>query len=213
MRVRRRPDAADVRSAWLIVKLVSPRGLYWLALLLCAGCDRVFGLDRDVDAGLPIDGNFDASLAMCPPEYQPVPGAETRYLFVPTLRMWPEAQADCADDSPDSITHLVEFTDHVELEAVRTAVPFPSSWNAWTGYARDTGSNPYVFFASTGPVLPLGSPVWAPMEPDGPVSVSEETVTFFNYEHAVADGPPTLEAAYICECDGRPVTRTFAVLP
>jgi hypothetical protein len=181
--------------------------------VLCAGCDTVFQLERDLDAFVPPDASVDASLAGCPASYQAVPGGETRYLFVPGASKWLGAQADCADDSSPSITHLVEFTDDAEVTAVQTAAPFLTPWTAWTGYARDTGSNPYVFYATTGPLLPLTSTAWAGGEPDGPASQSEETATFFGHNFRVVDGPANFDIPAICECDGRPVTRTFQVLP
>ena len=142
-----------------------------------------------------------------------MPGGETLYLFVPARTLWSVAQADCADDSSPSITHLVEFTDADEVRAVQAGAPFPSPWEAWTGYARDTGSNPYTFFATTGPLLPLDSTAWAGMEPDGSTIAGEETVTFFGHNFYIADAPPTFANLAICECDGRLVTETFRVLP
>lgn len=189
---------------------VTARWWMWFAVVLGTGCDRVFQLDRDIDAGDPAD----ASLGACPSEYQPVPGGETLYLFVPAGKIWSDAQADCADDSSPSITHLVEFTDDVEVDAVQRAVPFGAPWGAWAGYARDTGSNPTVFFATTGPLLPLASTAWAGNEPDGFTVPGEETVTFFGDNFRIADGPATLVGiGHVCECDGRPVTRTFMVTP
>ncbi len=172
-----------------------------LALASLTGCDAVFDLELPAaDAALA-----DANLDLCPPSYAPVQGGATRYRFILDKHDWVLAQADCADDSSPPITHLVELDDLAELGAVRDAFPAPDPWEAHTGYARDTTGDPFVFHATTGTLLPLGSPLWAGMEPNG----GDEDATFFGHNFNLADAPWAISRFYICECDGRPVTRTF----
>lgn len=191
------------------------RGL-WFTLVLSTGCDRVFGLELR-DAGLRsevrTDAPLDASLELCPPSYQSVTGGETRYRFPQRQTTWNDAQDDCADDSAPSITHLIELGTVGELVAIQTVFPVTAAWQAWTGYARDQRSDPYLFFSTTGLTFGLSEPSWAPGEPNADTQFGEETATFFSDDHEIYDGLSAGVIYFICECDGRLVTRTFDLLP
>ncbi|MCX5747229.1 MAG: C-type lectin domain-containing protein [Proteobacteria bacterium] len=181
----------------------------WMLLVLAPGCDRVFGLTElspPVDAATS-DANLDANLDNCPSGYAPIVGGATRYRFVTELQNWEFAHDDCANDTSVAITHLVEFDDQAELDAVRAAFPVLAPWEAWVGYARDLAGDPHVFHGTTGVLLPLGSPVWAGGEPDN--SAGDEVVTFFGNNFDVVDGPRPTPYRYVCECDGVAGDRVF----
>lgn len=182
-----------------------------VALLFVAGCDRVFGLQ-------PLTATADATVEECPADYAPIGNSTSRYRFGATPTRWPFADVDCRADTQTAITHLVVFDDVAEIAAVRSAVPLEPPWSLLVGYARDTGSDPYVFRAVTGGVLDRTSPLWADGEPNGdPNSVPpapEETVVYIAHATDLFDAPVdwiTGPNPYFCECDGIRATEVFSV--
>ena len=80
------------------------------------------------------------------------------------------------------------------------------------GYARDTGSDPTQFYAVTGEAVPLTVPPWNANEPNnGGGTGTEETTVWFSFYDDLVDSPYFAEQAYACECDHRPVTKTFTL--
>jgi hypothetical protein len=166
-----------------------------------AGCDQLFQLQHiEPDAAL-----------MCPTDYVELAGQKTRYRYIPTPQPWQKANDDCNNDL-DGKTHLVVFGDRDEILAVRTLVTDVMYYNVHVGYARNTaaaGGDPMVFYAVTGETLDYESPqwgLWNPAEPNNFGGI--ETIVFIEHDKTLMDGEPTRNQQYICECDGRPATKT-----
>jgi hypothetical protein len=198
-----RDNAAVTTRSWLL-SLVG----------ICSGCDEVWSIDRvppPVDAAPPIDtAPIDATV--CPGNYVTIPGQATKYRYGTPDRLWDEAAIDCNNDNPGT-THLVTFDDLDELVAVRTIVAHPIPYNLHVGYARDTvaaGGNDRVFYAVTGETLDLSSQLWDLWQQGEPNNyMMIETIVFIEHDKTLMDGEPSRSQFYVCECDGRPATRTF----
>lgn len=169
-------------------------------LVALAGCDQVFGLERDT---IP-----------CPPEYRAVAGGMYRFVYEPAE--WLIADAKCRSHATGA-THLVVFDDLLEQQAVLAAVDLPAPWEVAVGYGRDAQSDRRTFYAVTGEVLLEESPLWAVNEPDGPLVDTngkeiEESIVLSSNFLSLFDAPPKFGIdGYICECDGRAATEAFDV--
>lgn len=158
-----------------------------------AGCDEVF-LDR-------------SPLEDCPADYTRFAGEATRHRVVAVETTWPNAQADCVDDTPHAITHLAVIDSFTEIDSIRTVAPLDLI--LWVGYARNLTDDPATFFAVTGEPLPSTSAQWAGNEPN---NFGGDETTVVLEDRGLNDTPPTRQHAYVCECDGRG-SRAFAVAP
>ena len=163
----------------------------WVVLVLCSGCDLIF-LDRNV-------------LTDCPDTYTNVAKERTLYRLVvaPTAK-WLDAQADCVDDSPKPITHLMVVDEFTEIDSIYTISP--KTRQLWIGYARDLRGDPKQFFAVTGAPLDPTSSLWAGMEPNNNMNSGETAVDL--EDRGFNDTGPDGMKAYVCECDGD-ASRTF----
>ncbi len=185
---------------------------------MCAvlgGCDLVYGLpERAVDAG--IDIGIDAP-ETCPAMYNPIDGAPTVSVYrlvIGPPRNWQFAHDDCKNDS-DGITHLAVLDDLTELQTLRESVVVDATgdWWAWVGHARDTGADPFRFYAVTGEEVPYPSVMWNKEEPNNGLGQYEEEALWFSLYRDLTDAPWTLGMThYFCECDGRVETRQFVLL-
>jgi hypothetical protein len=199
------------------------RARWVLVLFVLASCDYVFRLDRVERVDAPID--IDAGEA-CRADYAAVDNAplRSRYRFVTDFVAWPDAEADCEDDSATTITHLVVFdeidADIDELRAVRNWVIAKrveetgvGGFDAWAGVGRDAVSpTPLQFYAVTGEAMPQMGPPWETNEPNnGAGAGTNEPVAWFNDDFDLLDGPTTLRLMYVCECDHRAVTMHFTL--
>lgn len=174
----------------------------WLALVVViAGCDLVFP-----PAGGP-GPDAGRDLQSCPAGYDPVQGAPDRYRFEATAASWREGEKVCADDSTQTQTHLVVFSNYGELAAVRAAVTWTPPWSAWAGYARSTTDAPTMFTAVTGEPLSPVSNLWEPGEP----TANGEQAVRFDDTFDLTDAAAAVTIGAICECDGRPATVMFDV--
>lgn len=182
----------------------------WIVLTL-VGCDRVFGL---VPITPPIDAAIDRA---CPDNYVEIPGAPhtSRYRFDSEVTIWQSAEDICELDTPAArVTHLAVFETTDEETAVITWLHAQDpTITAHVGFARDTGSDPNVFFAVTGAELEAGDPRWNMGEPNGSPP-GEETITWLWEDGTglVDAGWDTMEQV-MCECDGVPVSRQFMLHP
>jgi len=172
-------------------------------LAVLAGCDQVYGLDRD---GEP-----------CPADYLPIAGAGAYKIVVEDTR-WLLADAKCKRDTATAITHLVVFEDVVELGLVREAVDAQEPWEVAVGYARDATGDRTRFTAVTGAALEPDSPLWDVGEPNGTFTdpdtnkVYEESIGLTSNFLQLFDAPPMYPLeGFVCECDGEPATETFEV--
>ncbi|HTL37353.1 MAG TPA: hypothetical protein VL326_29670 [Kofleriaceae bacterium] len=189
-----------------------------VALVALAGCDRLFEITHvdptSVDAMSTIDTPPDAT-HLCPGDYHAIPGAPdvSLYRWNPAQLIWSEAEADCEDDSPYPITHLLVFDRPGEMEAVRAALNamFFNQFASHTGYARNVLDNPYEFYAVTGEPVPQTRPPWNMGEPTGTVGPGEETTVRFESFTDLIDQPWDFPLSSLCECDQRPVTKTFTL--
>jgi len=174
----------------------------WIAVIGLAGCDKLFSLEH-------LDEPPE-----CPANYAPLAATRSVYRYVDETRLWDEAATDCNNDNPGT-THLVVLDDAAELVAVRTLVTAAPPYNVHVGYARDTvaaGGDPKVFYAVTGETLDLDAPtwdLWRQGEPDNYMGI--ETIVFIEDDQDMTDGEPARMQRYVCECDGRPATRTFTL--
>jgi hypothetical protein len=186
------------------------RRLVLIAVAL-AGCDRVLGLGPIVpDPDAPID-------EPCPADFGPITGAPptSRYLYSAVPLVWQYAETTCEMATTTKITHLVVFDDMVEITMLGAFIQTQGlaiDRHVQAGFARDTGSDPNVFFAVTGAEVDAGNPLWQMGEPNG-APPNEETTTWFDGYHLLTDGLWSLPQAYLCECDHHPVTRTFNLHP
>ena len=173
-----------------------------IALVGLGGCDKLFSLSR-------LDPPIDAPA--CPATYTSVERAKSKYRYVAQQRLWDEAAADCRNDDATN-THLVVFDDAAEIAAMRTLVADAQIYTLHVGYARDTDGDPRVFYAVTGETLDLMSPTWDLWQQGEPNNFNGiETIVFIEHDKSLMDGEPSRSQRYICECDGRPATRTFVI--
>jgi len=171
----------------------------WLFAVGLGGCANVLGLSSIEPP------------PECPLTYQTIEGGGpvSSYRYFQRAVTWAEAEADCENDAPGD-THLVVFDSTDELVAVRQLVTDVTSYNLFVGYARNFGDDPFVFYAVTGETVESGTPEWYLWQAGEPNNFNGiETITFIESVATMRDGEPTRTERYICECDGRPVTRTF----
>jgi hypothetical protein len=194
---------------WWSIALVAFAGL--------AGCDKLFDVDH---VGAPADDAmadaetfFDAP-EQCPGVYKEIPGTPdtSRYLWVGMNIEWAAAEADCEGHTRTKVTHLVVFEEIGEMLAVRAQLDMMfGQFASHAGYARNVQDDPFQFFSVTGDALPTSGPPWNPNEPTGLVGVGEETTVRFESLRDLTDQPYAHPVSYLCECDHRPVTKTFTL--
>jgi hypothetical protein len=191
----------------------------WLAVLcVLAGCDYTFNLDH---IGPARDGGPDGAPMFldapepCPTSYKVVADTPvaSRYRIVTVLQTWEVAEADCVNDSITGITHLAVFDDPTEMPALRAEInaSIANPFDAFAGYAHDTGADPRQFFAVTGEALANTVPPWNLGEPNGGTGTDEEPIVWFGSNHDFYDGGYFYQEMAVCECDHRRATRTFTV--
>ncbi len=189
----------------------------WAALLLLtAGCDAVFGVDDayrpDAAADAAIVDGYDTT--QCPTTYVQIGVLSSRYrLVTSTARPWDHAD-DCADDAPGA-THLVAFSDQLEVQTIQAIldssasltitflglVQMPVATTPGEGWVQLTGE----------PALP----VWELGQPnDGmdnaPETGQEQFGAMSKGRIGIIDVRATQVGGALCECDGRPVTSEAA---
>jgi hypothetical protein len=191
---------------------------WWsIALVALIGCDKLFDVDHvdspSTDAQV-FDVSPDASFP-CPGSYIAFPEAPevSRYRWGSPKVTWQAAELDCEDDSPFLVTHLVVFDRPGEMAVVRDTLDgMFGGFAAHAGYARNVLDNPYEFYAVTGEALPVSGPPWNMNEPTGVIGAGEETTVRFESFADLTDQPWDSAFSFLCECDQRPVTKTFQLV-
>lgn len=156
-----------------------------------------------VDAGpdARLDAGFD--LSRCPSVYDITIGA-SKYRVRPNSDTYAMHYLNCADDSPEDITHMVVISDALEAAALRAHDDICDLDDGdcdtfWTGvFAPDAAT----FATATGePVFA----VWDAGEPgdvDQPrTAVTYNPLTGLNVDHSIDTGITSVRS--VCECDGR----------
>jgi hypothetical protein len=176
------------------------------ALVLIAaltGCQLVFGpLDQAPADGSTNDVRDDAPDPSCPESYDVAAGA-SQYRRVLTTLTWAAAEKLCRDDLLGS-THLAVPDDLLELELLASQIS-PSA--AWVGVARDLNTQAIksAFVEVTGD--PADVTLWAVGQPDN--AGGRELTAAIQSQSQLADFNFDTTRAFICECDGKPVVKTF----
>ena len=174
-------------------------------LLMCAGCDWVFRIDRVTDKPDAAD-----VLATCPTSYAHLIGLPYRYRSSSANADWKTAEDSCRNDSVGAITHLPVFGSVAELAVFADhffALPSPPPY-LHAGYARDLAADVRAFRAVTdGPILPE---LWGQSEPNN--LSGADTVTGVEIDsRRIDDLPPTRSYPYVCVCDGVSATAMFSL--
>jgi len=172
-----------------------------LALLLLAGCDQVFGLERD------------PSENACPGTYAPIENAPYLYRLDDRLLDWQAAADECRGDTVAHITHLVVFDDTTDLVAVQSALlgGMPPFVYVHVGYARDASAAP-LERASFRSVIDteVYAPLWNVSEPDNHMQRGE-TIVALGAASKLVDSAPRTPSHFICACDQQVANKTFEV--
>jgi hypothetical protein len=175
----------------------------WLAcIVLCSGCDFVFGLEAPVakDAAMtvdaPVDAGFDPNA--CGPSF-----AGTRHLYFPESVTWLVAEGLCEILDPDpndgTYVHLAVLT---TLDEIGTLAALPINGEAWVGLTngRLTAGGPPMRSEFEWITLEETIAVpWNGSDPDSPSS-PPINATFDAGDTNIHDS--TSPHSYICECDG-----------
>jgi hypothetical protein len=189
---------------------------WWcIALVALIGCDKLFDVDHVAKPPVDAAETFFDAPEPCPNIYTEWPEAPivSRYRWVGQSIEWAAAEADCEDDSRGHITHLVVFDQPGEMAVLRDhLVNMFGQFNSHAGYARNVLEDPFEFYAVTGEALPRSGPPWNANEPTGVVGSGEETTTRIESGADLTDQPWSHPVSYVCECDHRPVTRTFMLV-
>jgi hypothetical protein len=170
-----------------------------VGVLGLAGCDLIFTLQ----APPGIDGS---ELACSSSDSYVVLGA-SGYKIVETTVSWEAAATECGLDG----SHLAVPDDRDELELLQEQLQMRGTPEGfWLGIGRDTTAAPRdatSFFEVTGDQASIS--LWHDDEPDNGDGTGGEVVVRFDANAGFIDVVPDSRLGFICECDGRPVTKTF----
>lgn len=155
-------------------------------------------LDAPVDT--PIDAAFD--LTRCPSIYT-IEIGRSRYRIRPDGDSYATHYDNCADDTPERLTHLVVLSDPTERDALRA---HPSVCDTggdcdtfWTGVFAVDGTS---FVTATGEAVVAQWDTGEPTDFDEPrTAMTYNPFTGFNVDQSIDTGITSVRS--LCECDGR----------
>ena len=161
-----------------------------VALLLLAGCDKLFLQRNDIPVDSAIDSPFDGPPpAGCPPEF-----ANARYFAIAMQMSWPDAERTCRMLGY-SFSHLAVVGDLSEALLIDPLI----GGDSWIGLTS-LGEPPVFHWITKEPAqIP-----WLAGEPDG----GGECGRLMKGGTGVADTPCSEKRRVVCECDEFIVDRT-----
>jgi hypothetical protein len=186
-----------------------------VALLLVAGCDRLFALEH-IPPGGPGDAPFDTPPAdafdpdlQCPATYTLAlwPGSRFR-IVTPEVAPW-TASDDCNDDLVGA-THLAVAPTSDKLAVLVGKLVMQNDTRWWLGAVQPLSVNAVTehWLWVTGE--PVDVSLWGPNEPDDVDGLEIDHFEQFGAIDTVRSGmfdyPATTPNRALCECDGRAFT-------
>ena len=147
----------------------------------------------------PIDGDpFAATRAACiAAGYTQEATTQNYYRTVTTAATWNNAYADCNDDVQGA-THLITLSTDAEITLQRM---FNEYWVGWID--RPTEGQWHILTDEVTTINVLDH--WGNSRPDG--GNSENCAIWRNNINGIDDVDCPQSHRYICECDGKPVTK------
>lgn len=183
------------------------RVLVFGALLLASGCQVLFPLDPDVDAGIS-DADPDALAVDCPTGYTVLLAGRAYRLSAPGVRLgWVEANASCELDGmglQTGKTHLVVLgTDDERSNLVAGGMLDPLT-SHWIGLNDRDMENSFEWLTDE-PIVPFyppknREPPWASQEPSDSIP-GEDCAAIAPQAGTFNDLPCMDPLAFVCECD------------
>jgi hypothetical protein len=151
--------------------------------------------DPDATPSTDAPATPDGALA-CPYDYLLVGPSGSRFRVGQAV-FWPDAEADCEDDS-NGLTHLAVPDDQAENDFIRVNTP---DEKLWIGVSRRINDD--VFLTVTGDPLGAFAP-WSDGQPssDGDCTIIWRSDQSGKWYAEPCDGPYT--QLTVCECDGLP---------
>jgi hypothetical protein len=161
-----------------------------VALVLLAGCDKLFLQKNDVPADSSIDAPLDAPPPPgCAPEF-----ANARYLAISMQMSWPDAEKACRQLGY-SFAHLAVIGDLTEAVLVDPLI----GGDSWVGLTRTGEPTVYHWITKEEAGIP-----WYPDEPDN----SDDCGRLVKGGRGVAETSWSEKRRVLCECDDDIIDRT-----